>query len=125
MGTNGDAPATRISSHSNFAGKVLVSAVNSIQRDENMVEWIINTGASDHMVGGSTLLHNLIKLRKPIYIGLPDGSLQVVKESGSLFLTEFIELQDVLFVPGFKHNLLSIIKLLKSYNLKVVFDLDN
>lgn len=76
------------------------------------------------MVSDPNLLHDISALPKPIHIGLPDGTIETVNEIGKLFLTDSIELQDVLIVPGFQHNLLSVIKLSYGSNLRAIFDLD-
>lgn len=52
---------------------------------------------------------------------LPDGSMQSVKEAGTVVLDDNLILQDVLYLTQFKHNLLSINKLLQSKNLELKF----
>lgn len=104
-------------SNSNFAGKAFLSFQNKC---ENV--WIMNTGASDHMTGSKALLHDVITLRDPIKIGLPDGRIKLVHEIGKTEVLPGIFLDHVLLVPDFKHNLLSVNRMICKNNLKIVFD---
>lgn len=108
-------------SYANFACKIHYPMVNSVNRNENRLEWIIDTRASDHMISNSSLLSSKYRLVNPIYIGLPDGSVKTVNEAGKLQFTENVYLNDVLVVPGFKHNLMSVGKLLEDSKMIVSF----
>lgn len=52
---------------------------------------------------------------------MPDGSIRNVDEYGDIFLSKTVILRNVLYVPTFKYNLNSVIKLLKDTMLNVFF----
>ncbi|KAL2932969.1 Retrovirus-related Pol polyprotein from transposon TNT 1-94 [Bienertia sinuspersici] len=73
------------------------------------------------MVSNLALFASLKQLSNPIRISLPDGTVNIVKHMGSVHLSSGVFLDHVLYVPQFKHNLLSVGKLLDSNNLFAVF----
>ncbi|KAK9735155.1 hypothetical protein RND81_04G187300 [Saponaria officinalis] len=85
------------------------------------VDWIVDTGASDHMTSHVELLHDVQQLSKPILVCLPDGSVKSVHQTGSLFITPQLLLKPVLVVPDFRQNLLSVGRLLDTTNLVITF----
>lgn len=60
-------------------------------------------------------------LQKPFVISLPIEDKQIVKVAGPIQILENLVLQDVLYVPGFKCNLLSVGKLIKDLRCYVLF----
>lgn len=64
-------------SFANFARKFSISNVNLVDKNEAMIEWIVDSGATDHMVTNDCLLSHIVKLAKPIYVGLPYGSIRL------------------------------------------------
>ncbi|XP_074315096.1 uncharacterized protein LOC141651276 [Silene latifolia] len=102
----------------NFAG---TTTTHSFAPVHSSFDWIIDSGATDHMSGNYTLFACLKKLQTPIKIGLPDGSIQMVTHSGNIHLNNDITLHNALYVPAFKHNLLSVGKLLASTGLLIHF----
>lgn len=85
-------------------------------------DWIVDTGANDHMAGKGAHLYDKVS-----YAGtngnvqLPDGNKTSVTQSGSISLTLTIVLHNVLFVPTFHFNLLSVSKFIKDRHCFVVF----
>jgi hypothetical protein len=72
--------------------------------------WILDTGATDHMV------HSLSKFTTitsaiHTYIHLPNGEKALATHVGTVQVTETLLLTDVLCVPSFSFNLISISKL--------------
>ncbi|KAK9724377.1 hypothetical protein RND81_05G068200 [Saponaria officinalis] len=65
-------------SSSNFAGTVLQSSARSTLKYHETCNWIVDTGASNHMTSHVALLHNVISLQKPVLVGLPDGTVKHV-----------------------------------------------
>lgn len=53
---------------------------------------------------------------------MPDDSVKSIQYCGDIILNNFLVLRDVLFIPEFKHNLLSISKLAKERDMKFIFD---
>nr|GFB05081.1 peptidase family M48 family protein [Tanacetum cinerariifolium] len=72
------------------------SCINGVIRD-----WIIDTGASDHMSPDSDDLNNVCVLKNKQVINLPNGHTSVISKVGNIVLENKIELKNVLIVPSF------------------------
>lgn len=68
-------------------------------------EWIVDTGASNHMSQYLSLFHFLQLLPHPIHINLPDGTTKLIRYIGHIFLQPNLVLTNVLYVLDFKFNL--------------------
>ncbi|KAK9673764.1 hypothetical protein RND81_12G187800 [Saponaria officinalis] len=110
------------SSSINYAGKLVASNAVSCNHNSVMMEWIVDSGATDHMSAQKHLFLNMRPLISPIFVALPDGTLKTVTHIGDVQLHPKILLREVLFIPEFKHNLLSVGKLLSSNGLMIHFD---
>ncbi|KAL2933517.1 Retrovirus-related Pol polyprotein from transposon TNT 1-94 [Bienertia sinuspersici] len=73
------------------------------------------------MTFDSNLLQSKRTLHKPVRVSLPDGTYKLVNLIGYVALNSDIILRNVMFVDGFKHNLLSIDQLVKDSNIKIEF----
>ena len=87
------------------------------------LKWIVDSGATNHM---SSSLSNLtdVKLVKSDYnrtVHLPNGGVTLVTHTGSSKIIDKGELKDVLFVPDFQYNLLSVSKLTREFHCFVSF----
>jgi len=83
--------------------------------------WIVDSGASDHMIFDKSLLHNMKHLANPILITLPNGNKIKVTQFGDLRIGKHLVLHHVLFVPYFQFNLLSVKQLSQQLKCEVVF----
>lgn len=83
--------------------------------------WIVDTGASHHMCCNKDLLTDIISLTKPFQVALPNKQLISITHSGVVHLNEHIILSNVLYVPEFHCNLLSVSKLTQDSNCFVNF----
>ncbi|KAL0386160.1 UNVERIFIED_CONTAM: Copia protein [Sesamum radiatum] len=83
--------------------------------------WIVDTGATSHMCGDERLFHSLHPLNHPLTIFLPDNSVTQATQSGDIKLSSSIILTNVLFIPSFKHNLLSVSQLCRSLPVCFMF----
>ena len=83
--------------------------------------WIVDSGASDHMVYDKGLLHNIMPLEAPILITLPDGNKIKVSLYGDLKIAKTLTLHYALYVPNFQFNLLSVKRLSQQLKCEVVF----
>ncbi|KAL2929542.1 Retrovirus-related Pol polyprotein from transposon RE1 [Bienertia sinuspersici] len=83
--------------------------------------WILESGASHHMTGDLSKLKNVKALDTQPSINLPNGDTAMITHKGEIELTPRVKLKDIVYVPVFEHNLLSIHKLVRDNNLKIVF----
>ena len=95
-----------------FSGMVLMSkwCNNVTQNSTNAKEWIVDSGATDHMTSDLTLLSNITIAPAQYNIKLPTGDVATISHIGDLILQNGLKLLGVLFVPTFNHNLISIHK---------------
>lgn len=75
-------------------------------------DWILDSGATDHITCCHDILTDLSSC--DIDICLPNGEYTKVKLKGTIVLTSEITLYDVLLVPNFQFNLISVSKLTSS-----------
>jgi hypothetical protein len=73
--------------------------------------WIIDTGATDHMVYLISFLTTIISVVAK-HVRLPNGDLAAVTHMGSVKLSTTLTLTNVLCVPSFSFNLISVSKLI-------------
>jgi len=83
--------------------------------------WIIDSGASNHITFNKNSLTNIKTLPYPILISLPNGYKVKVIEFGDVSITPDIILHEVLYVPSFKYNLVSVHSLTTSLKCTVLF----
>ncbi|KAL2235899.1 UNVERIFIED_CONTAM: Retrovirus-related Pol polyprotein from transposon RE2 [Sesamum indicum] len=102
----------------NFAGK---SYISSGFHDNSSNFWIVDTGATNHMCAHKHMFQSFLSSSQPTLIYLPNGTTQSVTHKGTINLHPHLTLTDVLFVPQFHHNLLSVSKLCSHSNLEMKF----
>lgn len=88
---------------------------------EDFSSWILDSGATNHMTPHKHLLHNIQPLLSPSLVTLPNGYNVRVTSFGSLLLFSDIILHNVLLVPSFHYNLISIHQLSTQLNTSVLF----
>ena len=87
--------------------------------------WIIDTGAYNHMCCDRSLMHDIHSIAHSFHVALPNNHVILVTHAGSVRLGSYLVLHEVLFIPNFKCNLLSISKLTSELHCKVVFSHDS
>ncbi|KAL0345251.1 UNVERIFIED_CONTAM: hypothetical protein Sradi_4356400 [Sesamum radiatum] len=102
----------------NFAGK---SCAFTDLYDNLSNSWIVDTGATNHMCANKHILHSILPSSQPTLVYLPDGTTQSVTHKGSVSLHPDLTLIDVLHVPQFQYNLLSVSKLCLHSSIEVKF----
>ncbi|XP_021857776.2 uncharacterized protein [Spinacia oleracea] len=110
------------SSFASYAGIISHSFNCAVTKLHDACLWIVDSGACDHMTYDETILTNIRTLSNPIKVGLPDGSQLTVDTIGDTSLTNKLVLHNVLLVKGFKHNLLSVGRLIEHTDLQVLFN---
>ncbi|XP_061358324.1 uncharacterized protein LOC133302545 [Gastrolobium bilobum] len=94
---------------------------DNAQTGNMSVEWVIDTGATDHITHTLSQFSTFHKI-KPISIHLPNGSTVASSICGTVNITSSLILTDVLYVPSFHINLLSVTKLLSSLPYTITFN---
>ncbi|KAG6468480.1 hypothetical protein ZIOFF_073168 [Zingiber officinale] len=87
----------------------------------NSSSWIIDFGAIDHMSSCSHLFDTYSPCSGNEKIRIADGSFSPIAGKGIIKLTEQFNLNSVLHVPKLACNLLSISKLSKDSNYRIIF----
>ncbi|XP_074337518.1 uncharacterized protein LOC141674715 [Apium graveolens] len=99
-----------------FSGMI---TCNNVQTKSG--SWIVDTGATDHMTANFKLLHNVKVAVENMTVNLPTGATTKVTHLGDVKLENGLKLLNVLYVPVFSHNLLSIHKLSRDNGCYAVF----
>jgi hypothetical protein len=85
------------------------------------LEWVLDSGASHHMTPLLSLMRGVTKIEKPFYVTIPTGNTVLVEMMGTIDLSKDITLQNVLLVPKFDCNLISICQLTRDLNCFVTY----
>ena len=84
-------------------------------------KWVIDSGATDHMTGNSSLFSTFQSHTSAPTVTLADGSKSRVLGSGSVNPTPLISLSSVLSLPELSFNLISVSKLTRALNCSAQF----
>ncbi|KAK9684362.1 hypothetical protein RND81_10G205000 [Saponaria officinalis] len=84
-----------------FAGTLLPSSYLCLSSSDSL-QWIIDTGATDHMCPFLHHFYNIRTLSTPIKISLPTGQQLFITTIGDIPFTSTIVLKDVFYVPTFQ-----------------------
>ncbi|KAJ0833902.1 putative transcription factor interactor and regulator CCHC(Zn) family [Helianthus annuus] len=88
--------------------------------------WIVDFGASQHMINNDKDMFNTVDVSEfDIKVGHPNGTNVKVLKIGNVKLTNHIVLKDVFYVPEYHVNLLSVHRLARDNDIKVVFNEDS
>lgn len=90
---------------------------NEIIRNENEIEWILDSGCTDHIINDDKFFDVCVILEKPVDVKLGDGRMMKATKVGrvnTMFKVDIKEVQitlnNVVYVREMKHNLLSYAK---------------
>ena len=90
----------------------------SIQQN---IPWIIDSSASDHMIGQSQLFHSYLPSSILNKVRIVDGSFSPIAGKGEIALTLTLTLNSVLHVPKLSCNLFSVSKFTQTNNCVAKF----
>ncbi|KAL2901394.1 Retrovirus-related Pol polyprotein from transposon RE1, partial [Bienertia sinuspersici] len=91
----------------------------------NNLQWLLDSEASNHICCDLSYFKSYKSCTKPYSsIVIAKGSKVFVSHIGSTKLTAYITLYNVLHVPGFKSNLISVHKLCRDLNYELLFTSD-
>jgi hypothetical protein len=82
--------------------------------------WIIDTGATDHMVCSISFLTTITSIIAK-QVRLPNGNLVAVTHTGTVKLSTTLTLTNVLCVPSFSFNLIYVRKLINVLHCCLIF----
>ncbi|XP_019434297.1 PREDICTED: uncharacterized protein LOC109340973 [Lupinus angustifolius] len=97
------------------------SPTNRQEITGNTSTWVLDTRATNHVspdLKHFTAFHSI----RPITINLPNGTTTLARYSGTVVFSNLLVLHNVLYIPDFKFNLISVFKLTKSLHCKLIFD---
>ena len=83
--------------------------------------WIVDSGATHHVSHERDAFHNL-DTSVNHFVNLPNGSTLKVGGIGQIIIDTTLTLQNVLFIPEFRLNLLSVSSLTSDIGAQVIFD---
>jgi len=82
--------------------------------------WILDSGATDHICSSLTYFTSYHQIN-PIFVKLPNGNQFIANYSGSVSINQDHVLDNVLYIPNFTFNLLSIAKLIDNLSCVIIF----
>ena len=101
--------------------KQSIFAVNPANKTTNNEEtWVLDIGAIDHIIHSITLFTKITS-SVTSFVQLPNGEQVTVTHIGTIQITPTLTLENVLCVPAFTFNLISMSKLTKSLSCCLVF----
>lgn len=106
------------SQSSNFAGIISASNVSFLHEMFDLEYWMIDSRALDHIASNKDLFNDMRELKQLVSVELPDGNTGVVKKIGVVDISPNIRLLNVLHLPEFQHNVLSLSKLIEHKKLR-------
>jgi hypothetical protein len=100
-----------------FASQV---SPNSLFRSFKKPPWIVDTGATDHMVCSISFFTSITAIIST-NVQLPNGAIATVTHIGTVKISDSLILTEVLCVPSFNFNLISASKLIKHLCCCLIF----
>jgi hypothetical protein len=98
----------------------MVASGNTCLHSSSNSSWVIDSGASDHMTGNSSLLSNISDPCSPFSVTVANGTKTPVQGIGTVS-TPNLTFSNVLHLPEFPFNLLSVHKLTVALHCSIAF----
>ena len=93
---------------------------NSSNRDSFLNTWIIDSGATDHIASNLSWFISYTQI-SPIIVHLPNGSRTTVSYKGIVQFSPSLVLHDVLYLPHFNFNIISVSKITSALICELTF----
>lgn len=106
-------------------GKIPISHVFSASSQNHSSNWVIDSGAPDHMTYSTSAFKSYQTCTGSKKITVADGSVTTLASQGTNHLNPLFTLKKVLHVLNITINLLSIRKLIQDINCSVTFFLNH
>ena len=98
-----------------------ISFAKTVNREAfSSTDWVIDTGATDHMIHSITYFSSITSTLNT-HVNLPNGESALVTHIGTVKITEKLVLYNVLCVPSFNFNIISVSQLSKSIFCCLIF----
>ncbi|XP_019451745.1 PREDICTED: uncharacterized protein LOC109353838 [Lupinus angustifolius] len=94
--------------------------VNILNCNAKSLDWFLDTGATYHICHTLSQFQTYKKINT-IFVTLPNGSQIPTNISGSVMFSSHLYLVDVLYIPCFSYNLISISKLIETSPCQLTF----
>lgn len=78
----------------------------------NKDNWIIDSGATDHITSHKHMLTEIRNVPEPYAVSMPNDECLIVSQVGKSILHPEIVLSDVLLIPGIRHNLINVSRII-------------
>jgi len=88
---------------------------------QNRFTWILDTGATDHMICSPILFESIVLPQTQNQVHLPNGQKVPIAFSGTIKFSPDITLHNALYVPSFNINLISVSKLTADNTIGLFF----
>jgi hypothetical protein len=109
----------------NTAKEVSVSGISfschTNSSPQNRFTWILDTGATDHMICSPILFESIVLPQTQNQVHLPNGQKVPIAFSGTVKFSPDITLHNALYVPSFNINLISVSKLTADNTIGLFF----
>lgn len=106
-----------------------VTSYNVNTERQNVLNWLLDSGCTDHIVRSDRYFENFVMLRDPVDVKLPDNkSLKATKvgnvkiEIRNKYNKKQIDLKNVYYVEGIKQNLLSFSRITEKAKIIARYD---
>ncbi|CAA7032144.1 unnamed protein product [Microthlaspi erraticum] len=86
--------------------------------------WIIDSGATTHVCSDLALFSRVSPV-SGVTVSLPNGIREPISHTGTVHISDSLVLHNVLHVPSFQFNLISVSSLLKDNNCSAHFYIDH
>jgi len=113
-------------SNDNVSNQVFVILSNMTTQTGNKFlssfsSWILDSGATDHICSSLNHFTSYHQIN-PIYVKLPNGNQVISNYSICVFVNQNHVIDNVLYIPSFTFNLLSVAKLIYKLSCVLTFD---